>query len=154
KTGPLDLRIVFKVQKKGDDLHATLDSPDQGAKDIPFDKATFADGKLTLDLNKAKATFTGKLSEDGQFLKDDWKQSGASLPLELKPVENPTEARRPQPPKPPFPYKSEDVTFPSAAKGVELAGTLTLPEGSGPFPVAILITGSGPQDRDETIFGH
>jgi fermentation-respiration switch protein FrsA (DUF1100 family) len=38
--------------------------------------------------------------------------------------------------------------------GVHLAGTLTLPQGKGPFPAAILITGSGPQDRDETLLGH
>jgi hypothetical protein len=58
-------------------------------------------------------------------------------------------------PKAPFPYRAEDVSFDNAAaKGVTLSGTLTVPEGSGPFPAAILITGSGPQDRDETVFGH
>lgn len=60
---------------------------------------------------------------------------------------------RPQTPKPPFPYAVEDVVFDSAP-GVRLAGTLTLPKGPGPFPVAVLISGSGPNDRDETVFGH
>jgi pimeloyl-ACP methyl ester carboxylesterase len=60
---------------------------------------------------------------------------------------------RPQTPKPPFPYSAEEVAFDSAP-GVKLAGTLTLPPGRGPFPVAVLIVGSGPHDRDETIFGH
>jgi pimeloyl-ACP methyl ester carboxylesterase len=60
---------------------------------------------------------------------------------------------RPQTPKPPFPYTSEEVAFDSTP-GVRLAGTLTLPKGPGPFPVALLIVGSGPHDRDETIFGH
>ncbi len=61
---------------------------------------------------------------------------------------------RPQEPQPPFPYIVEDVSFPSTESDVILAGTLTLPEGYGPFPVAILITGSGIQNRDEEIMGH
>ena len=63
-------------------------------------------------------------------------------------------APRPQTPKPPFPYRSEEVTYENKAGGVKLAGTLTLPPGQGPFPAVLLITGSGPQDRDETILGH
>ena len=59
---------------------------------------------------------------------------------------------RPQEPKPPFPYTSEDVGFASGA--VHLAGTLTIPAGDGPFPAAVLLTGSGAQNRDEEIFGH
>src|SRR5580698_6254740 len=59
-----------------------------------------------------------------------------------------------QNPQPPFPYKSVEVSYQNAAGGVNLAGTLTLPEGPGRFPAVILITGSGPQDRDETILGH
>jgi pimeloyl-ACP methyl ester carboxylesterase len=59
-----------------------------------------------------------------------------------------------QNPQPPFPYKSVEVSYQNAAGGVKLAGTLTLPEGPGRFPAVILITGSGPQDRDETILGH
>jgi pimeloyl-ACP methyl ester carboxylesterase len=153
KAGALDLRIVFKVKKDGDGFKATMDSPDQGAKDIPLTKATFADGKLTLELEKV-GTYNGKLAEDSKSLAGEWKQGGKAFPLELKKVEKVSEARRPQVPKPPFPYKSEDVTFPSLAKDVTMAGTLTLPEGAGPFPAAILITGSGPQDRDETIFEH
>ena len=62
---------------------------------------------------------------------------------------------RPQTPKPPFPYRAEEVTFKNpVAAGVTLAGTLTLPTGAGPFPAAVLITGSGPQDRDQTLLGH
>ena len=57
-------------------------------------------------------------------------------------------------PKPPFPYREEMVSYPNAKAGISLAGTLTLPPGAGPFPAAILITGSGPQDRDETLLGH
>ncbi|MBI4954276.1 MAG: alpha/beta fold hydrolase [Myxococcales bacterium] len=61
---------------------------------------------------------------------------------------------RPQTPKPPFPYAARDVAYPNPADGSTLAGTLTVPEGAGPHPAVLLVTGSGAQDRDETIFGH
>ena len=61
---------------------------------------------------------------------------------------------RPQTPKPPFPYKALELKYPNKTAGIDLAGTLTLPEGQGPFPAVILISGSGAQDRDETIFEH
>ena len=56
-------------------------------------------------------------------------------------------------PKPPFPYISRDLNL-LAGDGVKLAGRLVLPEGEGPFPAALLVSGSGAQDRDETLFGH
>ena len=61
---------------------------------------------------------------------------------------------RPQNPQPPFPYGVEDVFFDNQDAGARLAGTLTLPEGEGPFPAAVLVSGSGAQDRDEEVFGH
>ncbi len=67
-------------------------------------------------------------------------------------IEPPSRAGRPQDPKPPYLYVAEDVSYEN--KGIHLAGTLTLPRGQGPFPAAVMITGSGPQDRDETILGH
>jgi pimeloyl-ACP methyl ester carboxylesterase len=77
-----------------------------------------------------------------------------NLPLTLKKIAKPTELKRPQTPRPPFPYKLIEVTYPSKPGAVTLAGTLTEPEGPGPFPAVILISGSGPQDRDETLFEH
>jgi pimeloyl-ACP methyl ester carboxylesterase len=61
--------------------------------------------------------------------------------------------QRPQTPRPPFPYKAQDVVIPGAGDA-RLAGTLTIPAGAGPFPAVLLINGSGPNDRDETILGH
>ena len=61
---------------------------------------------------------------------------------------------RPQTPKAPFPYQTEEVTFTNAQAGVTLAGTFTVPTGKGPFSAVVLLTGSGPEDRDETVFGH
>jgi hypothetical protein len=61
---------------------------------------------------------------------------------------------RPQTPRPPYPYREEQVTYESLAPGIKLAGTLTLPPGTGRFPAVVVISGSGAQDRDETVFGH
>lgn len=64
------------------------------------------------------------------------------------------ERARPQHPVEPFPYAVHDVAFESDEEGTFLSGTLTIPEGDGPFPAVFLLSGSGPQDRDSLIFGH
>ena len=83
------------------------------------------------------------------------KQAGLEFPASLVQTdEPPTPPKRPQHPEPPFPYEAREVAFENEAGGVVIAGTLTLPEGDGPFPCAVMITGSGQQDRDETLLGH
>lgn len=146
--GPQKLPVVFHIQADGS---ATMDSPAQMARALPA-TATLKDGKLRFELRVAPIGFDGALSADGKTLVGEWTQGGASLPLSMSraaPVLN-----RPQTPKPPFPYREEQLTYPNPASGLMLAGTLTLPEGKGPFPAVILISGSGTQDRDETVFGH
>jgi uncharacterized protein len=155
KIGAIELRLGFEVKKKDDgSLTATMDSIDQGARGVPIESAAFADGTLTLKSPAMKATYTGKLQSDGDEIKGEFEQAGLKLPLDLKRQDKPFEVVRPQTPKKPYPYVEEDVTFESKAKGVKLAGTYTRPKGDGPFPTAILITGSGPQDRDESLLGH
>src|SRR5690606_17828723 len=75
------------------------------------------------------------------------RQAGAAAEVLAPPA-------RPQTPRPPFPYRAEEVVIDTPTEGVRLAGTLTVPEGGGPFPAVLLITGSGAQDRDETVLGH
>jgi pimeloyl-ACP methyl ester carboxylesterase len=75
--------------------------------------------------------------------------------LQIVPTTNPNAyGPRPQTPKPPFPYDTREVSFDNTKDHTHLAGTLSVPKGTGKFAVALLITGSGTQDRDETIFGH
>ncbi|MBC7807525.1 MAG: alpha/beta fold hydrolase, partial [Akkermansiaceae bacterium] len=82
-------------------------------------------------------------------------QGGQSLPLTLTRMTKEAVVVRPQTPKPPFPYQTEEVAYANPkAMGVSIAGTLSVPAGAGPFPVVLFITGSGPQDRDETIMEH
>jgi pimeloyl-ACP methyl ester carboxylesterase len=151
----LELRIVLHVVDAGEGgLRATFDSPDQGAKGLKVDTVSVKPDSLSFTMKALGAEFTGKRDGDGNEAVGKWTQGGVSLPLTLRKVDRPSERRRPQTPRPPFPYREEPVTYENKAAGVTLAGTLTLPRGDGPFPAAILISGSGPQDRDETIFEH
>jgi uncharacterized protein len=155
KVGPIELRLALKISvDDAGKLSAKLDSIDQGAKDIPVDTVTFVDGTLTAELTVIKGKFVGKFDNEQQALVGTWTQAAQSLPLALKKSEGDFQLKRPQEPKPPFPYRSVDVKFENSTDHVTLAGTLTLPEGVGPFPAVILITGSGPQDRDEFLLGH
>jgi uncharacterized protein len=155
KVGAIELRLVVNVTAKPDDsLTATLDSLDQGAKGIPVDEITVKDKEVKLELKKLKASFVGKLSDDGKELAGTWSQSGSDFPLTFKRLDKAPVYARPQDPKKPYPYVEKEVTFENKSAGVKLAGTLTLPKGNGPFPAAILIAGSGAHDRDESIMGH
>jgi pimeloyl-ACP methyl ester carboxylesterase len=130
----------------------TVDLPAQGLRTLAL-KDLRVDGRaVTFHLPDVPggAAFDGTVTEDGTIT-GNYSQGGQNAPFTLTRGALPT-VGRPQEPKAPFPYRTEDVTYPSG--GLTMAGTLTLPEGSGPFPAVVLITGSGAQDRDETIAGH
>lgn len=148
----LKLRIVFHFDGKG---AGTWDSPDQGATGLKLASANAKGDSVTVTCTTPPWTFTGKRSADGTSLTGSFVQGGTPMEMSLKRVERVTTLRRPQTPKPPFPYKTVEVTIPNPAEaGVTLGGTLTVPPGTGPFPCAVFITGSGQQDRDEMIFEH
>ena len=147
------LRIVFNITKTGNVYSSTMDSPDQGAKGIPVTTTTFENTKLKLEIANFKIEYNGDFA-DNTFT-GTFKQSGMEFPLIL--TRDSVEEKpliRPQEPVKPYPYYSEDVTFQNQKANVTLAGTLTLPSKEGKFPVVILITGSGPQNRDEELLGH
>jgi pimeloyl-ACP methyl ester carboxylesterase len=146
----VNLRLAFHFKEAAGNLSATMDSLDQGAKGIPVDHVSLKNGKLSLEIMALHASYTAKL--DGNLLKGTFIQGGASLPLELKQTDEPVVLKRPQEPKPPLPYVAEEVGYENG--DVHLGGTLTKPQGHGPFPAVLLITGSGQQNRDEEIFGH
>ena len=150
-----ELRVVFKISKNPDGtLTATLDSPDQGAIDIPIEEVIFKDNTLLLEVKSVGAVFEGKVSEDFLVIEGDLKQSGQTLSLTVNRVDKAVEILRPQEPKKPYPYIEKKVAYTNLKAGVKLVGTLTLPSDKSVFPVVLLITGSGPQDRNETVFGH
>ena len=148
------LKLAFHVLKtKAGEFKAGMDSPDQGVFGMKVTTTEVGKDSLKFVI-KGVGEYEGTVGLDGKSSAGQWKQNGASLPLVLNRVAEVSETLRPQNPKGPFPYVSEEVAYDSRAKGVRIAGTLTLPEGNGPFPVVLLITGSGAQDRDETILGH
>lgn len=152
------LKLIIHLFARADGTYrATLDSPSQGAMGIPASSATLEGTKLQIEFSNIPATYEATLNAAGTEADGTWSQGGGSTELDLKKVEKTSDLgpNRPQEPKAPFPYDAEDVTYPNpAATGVTLAGTLTTPPGTGPFPAAILISGSGAQDRDESLMGH
>jgi uncharacterized protein len=149
------LRIVFKISKVDDGAwKTTLDSPDQGAKDIPVSETVVSGDSLILRVAAVMGKFEGIVLAGGDTLDGKWTQGGMTFPLRLARAASAPDTRRSQEPVPPYPYVSEDVRFHNATAGIDLAGTFTKPETGGPFTAVVLLTGSGGQDRDETVFGH
>lgn len=149
----IQLRIVFHITKTESGYSSTMDSPDQGAAGIPVTSTTFENSILKLKVVNAGIEYEGEL-KDGNIT-GTFKQRAQIFALDLKrdEIEKP-KLVRPQEPVKPYPYYSEEVTFRNEKANINLAGTLTLPEKEGDFAVAILITGSGPQNRDEELLGH
>lgn len=145
------LRMVLHINETENGYETTLDSPDQGANGIRVAKTEFVENNLRLELPNIMAVYTGTL-KDGKF-EGIFNQMGQELKLDFS-KEKSEGPKRPQHPTEPFPYKSEEVTFQNKEQDVTLAGTLTLPEKGNAFAAAILITGSGPQNRDEEILEH
>jgi uncharacterized protein len=153
--GVVKLRLVVEFKKKeGVGFTGTMDSPDQGVFGLPIDEVTVADKTVKFTMKRLGASYEGNISEDGKQFDGKWSQGGQSFALVLKPGEKIGPPKRPQEPKPPYPYNAEEVSYENKEAGIKIAGTLTLPKTGGPFPAVLLITGSGPQDRNEEIMGH
>jgi uncharacterized protein len=131
---------------------STFDSPDQGVRGIPA-RMTVEGRTITVDI-EGIGVFEGTLSADGNVLEGALKQGTAAVPIRFERGVF-AAVNRPQTPVPPFPYRSEEVSYDNPRQpDVRLAGTLTLPSRGGPFPAVLLISGSGSQDRDATMFDH
>lgn len=150
----IELRIVFHLKYDADKSQytATMDSPDQNAFGISCGDVTYEDSRLIIKVPSIGGTYDGKV--EGEKAEGTWSQGAASLPLNLeRSTEEEKPRERPQNPEAPFPYQAREVKIKSVGD-VVLAGTLTIPDGQGPFPGVVLVSGSGPQDRDESLMGH
>ncbi len=148
------VHIVFNIQKiDNDSLSGKMSVREQGVTDLPMDKTRLKDSLLTMTCKAANIRYEGVFIADSMKIKGIWKQNGAKLPFELTYTDTIKVVKHPQEPKKPFPYKEEEVTFESKG-GVKLAGTLTYPSSGENFPAVVMVTGSGPQNRDEEIMGH
>ena len=150
---PIAVKVNFAIDES--DWRGTIDIPAQGAKGLPLSEIHVAEEgegmrlKFSIRGVPGNPTFDGTLQ--GGVINGTFSQGGVTFGFRLSReiVSGPV---RPQEPKPPFPYQIEEVKFQNGP--INLAGTLTLPPGNGPFPAVLLISGSGLQDRDETVFGH
>lgn len=159
EAGPAKLNIVFHIH---DDNTVTMDSPDQGAMDLPMKVVCMQEDSISVTLPRLGAQYTGKLV--GEEINGTFSQMGHSFPLTLKRGE--IKMNRPQTPQPPFEYTTQEVVFHN--KGIDaktglpteggeawLGGTLTYPKGfKTGMPVILMVTGSGQQNRDEELMGH
>lgn len=155
KAGVTSLTLVLHLEQADGYVTVTLDSPDQGAKGIPASKEYLTDDSLAIKIDQPNATFQARL-KDGK-LDGTFKQMGFSFPLVLE--RGVPEVKRPQTPKPPYPYETEEITFKNEADSATLAGTLTWPIGyhkdAKQKPIVVLfVSGSGQQNRDEELMNH
>ena len=150
--GGQQLEMAFNIKAAENGYSATLDVPAQGAFDVPVDKTVFQDNHLQLTLSAMGANYSGTLK--GEAIEGEFTQHGMTFPLNLAKGEKEAPKVRPQDPQPPFNYRAEEVTFTNKKEGNTLAGTLTIPDGDGPFPALVLVSGSGQQNRDEELMNH
>lgn len=152
--GPAKLRLAFHFNKESTGAwKGTLDSLDQSVNGIPLGKVSFEGNQLSVEIPAVAGTYAANLTSTGQ-LEGKWTQGGASLPLSLVRSADAGVAKRPQEPKKPYPYNELEVTYENSLHKLKLAGTLSLPKATGKMPAVILITGSGPQNRNEELMGH
>ena len=145
------LKVVVNLKFKDSVYTATMDSPDQNVFGIPVKEVSFENSVLKLKIPSMFVEYSGVFVID-KFL-GSFKQGGQTFALNLskRVVKEP---KRPQTPTAPYPYYSENVTFENKSAGATLAGTLTLPSKDGKYPVVVLVSGSGQQNRDSEIMGH
>lgn len=155
-----ELPLIFHIKKDSTDkLTATFDSPKQQAYNLPCSDVMITGDSVILIMKMINGKYAGLLSADKKMLNGNWSQGGASFPLIMKKtsdVATAKEIKRPQTPKPPFNYHTEDVSYSDADGSIQFGGTFTRPLDKvlKKYPAVLLITGSGRQDRDETIFDH
>lgn len=147
-------RFILRVMTNSHGTYALLDLPDVMQTDVPVNPLTRNGDNIVFAVPALGLNFNGMIGLGGRSLKGKLGAAGSDVPLEF--ARNGRGApRRTQTPKPPYPYNVENVSFDNpAATGVRLGCTLNVPKSKGPHPAAMLLTGSGPQDRDETLVGH
>jgi uncharacterized protein len=147
----LQLHVSHDDQKQ---LVAVMDILEQEIHGLPTIKVTQTNSAFHFEIPSVGGTYDGTLDAARNALAGSWVQNGVAQKLDFQRSDRALEVRRPQNPPKPYPYKEEDVTFPNAKANISLSGTLTFPHGQGSFPAAVLLSGSGPQDRDESLAGH
>ena len=153
--GGVKFRLLLKVEQvPGGGYTAKFDSIDQGVKDLPVETITLNGNKMSFTAPKFGISYEGTVNDKNDEITGTFKQGAGSTPFVFRRTGEIVAIKRAQDPSKPYPYKEEEVSYRNVADNVKLTGTLTLPPGDGKFPVVLLISGSGSQDRDSTIAGH
>ena len=148
------LRLTFHITENNGEFSSTMDSPDQNAFGMSVDETIVEGNEISIKMKNARITMNGSFDEKMNTIDGNFNQAGRDMPLKLsrESIEK-KEAIRPQEPKT-FDYKQEEVKFINPKGGHKLAGTLTIPKSGSFAKVAILVSGSGPQNRNEELIGH
>ena len=150
----MTLPLIFHIDSTQQGLVSTMDSPSQGAKGIPTNTTVFSNNELLIQIDKIQFIYKGKLVSN-DAINGEVTQYGKTFPINLqRHVKQDSVKLKPQDPIAPFPYEQEEITFTHPTAGHVLAGTLCLPKVNPSGACVILITGSGPQNRDEELMGH
>lgn len=147
----IEMEVNFEVQTTA--KRVLLSVPMQKVNDQVGLGLEIKGDSIFFDYSNFGASYKGKYDAEKQEIIGQWTQ-GLSTELNLKRIKKKSKIVRLQVPKPPFSYTYENIKFHNEEADIKLAGTLTIPEGEGPFPMAILISGSGPQDRNSEILDH
>src|SRR5690606_10064008 len=147
-SGKLD--VAFKITKNGNNYESTMDIPKQGLNGAKAETTKLNDTLLTITFPNFNLEYKGSINDKNEIIGNLFK---GSYPVSLNLKRGEIVLNRPQEPKPPFNYYSEEITF-NTTDNLKLKGTLTLPKKDGKFPTVIIISGSGPQNRDGEMFGH
>lgn len=157
KVGEQELKIFFNVDKDKDGNYSCkMDVPDQGGFGIPTDISVKAGDSVFIEVKPLNILYSGKLFGK-DIIKGIFNQFGMTIPLDLKLGNDVPKPKRPQEPQKPLSYKTEDVTFFNDKEKISLDGTLTYPlnyDKNKKYPVVIMISGSGQQNRDEEVYDH
>ncbi len=149
----IKLRIIIHVSHSDVGYVATLDSPDQNTYGLIADSVSFDESVFEFSLNSIRASYKGTLKDD--IIEGVFSQAKMDFPLQLCREAAAAPAYiRPQEPQEPFPYQEEEVIFENKKAGIKLHGTITKPTDKDEYLGVVLVSGSGPQNRDEEIFGH
>jgi len=153
--GDITLQFILNFVTDEGETRASMDSPAQGAYGVVITGLRQEGDVIHFQIPAASVSYEAVLNDN--TLNGTWRRTGSEpISVRFERVSDTVQGpNRPQTPQAPFPYHVEDVQIENPeASGVTLAGTLTLPEGEGPFPGVVLISGSGPQDRNETVWTH
>ncbi|CAL1517297.1 alpha/beta fold hydrolase [Chitinophaga sp. MM2321] len=149
-------RLTIVLEKDGEGYKGEMLSPDQTEDAISFDNVVYRKDTLLLRIDGIRFAYAGVWDPAAKLFKGvfTWNGQRSDFNLSRKETRKEDLFKRPQEPVPPYPYYTEDVTFDNQKDSVTLAATFTRPATMGRYPVVVMISGSGPQDRNEEMASH